>query len=355
MNRNSRILFLLLACLLIALSSFGQNYEKVLKEQQTLREQTTKLEHDSVDIASSLAKVQAASARLKTDIEALRKEQKELEAGSSEEALAAKEKAVGELRAESDRLARQFGEMTNSKQAKTRQIAEAKSRASELNVFGGELAKQDYEACKTMLAKPYSQLSMEKLQDMKASAEQYRSMAGFADYSKRLDAAIANKSLFDGVNSAINRNTPYNDVISLRKRLVAILQTKKDNPAKGLYAMKGRQYSEMDTLDIHLSCYIEGMKSLQAIVNSVNNDAEVRKLRTAKTSGSEIACKEAMRKHLELSDKIELQRLSKTYFSHVPYLDRLFRKYKSELSRNPLVETKVEKEILGYKTKYVYD
>lgn len=344
-------MFLLAICLLMVLTSWGQDYEKVLREQQELREQTTKMERDSASLVSALASVQAASARIRTVVEALRKEREMLETGSSEEAIAARRKAVGALRDDSVRLARQLAELASGKQAKARQMAEAKSRTSGLSVFDGELAKQDYEAARAMLARPYSQLGMEVLLGMKASAGRYKAMPGFADYSKRLDAAVANRRLYDEVDSALNRNTPYDDVIGLRKRLVAILHTKKDNPASGLYVMSGRQYSEMDTLDIHLSCYIEGMKSLQAIVRSVNGDATVKKLRAAGTSGSGTACKEAMRRHVDLSDKIEQQRLAMVYFSHVPYLDRLFRKYKSELSRAPLVETEVEKVILSYKIK----
>lgn len=35
----------------------------------------------------------------------------------------------------------------------------------------------------------------------------------------------------------------------------------------------------------------------------------------------------------------------------IPYLGGLFDQYKHELSDNPLVETKIEKEILNYVTK----
>ena len=86
--------------LFIVLPSFGQNYEKVLREQQNLKEQIVKQEKDSINITKSLIAVKAASDRLKADIEALRKEQEMLERGLSEKIIAEKEKTVGGLKEE---------------------------------------------------------------------------------------------------------------------------------------------------------------------------------------------------------------------------------------------------------------
>ena len=80
-NRIIKInhILLTMSLLFIVQSSFGQNYEKVLREQQNLKEQIVKQEKDSIDITNSLIAVKTASERLKADIDVLRKEQVMLE------------------------------------------------------------------------------------------------------------------------------------------------------------------------------------------------------------------------------------------------------------------------------------
>ena len=338
--------------LFIVLSSFGQNYEKVLREQQNLKEQIVKQEKDSISITESLIAVKTASERLKADIEALRKEQEMSERGMSEEVIAEKEKTVGDLRKEQEKLSETLEALKSEQQAKTKQIADLKKHTSDLNVYKGDIAKLDYEKCKAMLTMPYSQLDVETLQGMMASADQFKMMTGFEDYKQRLAFTIKNKSLYDLGRSLLTKKYNYDTVNGIAWK-VRNLRTQKANAAKKMFALSDEQKDDLFDLDRRTSRYTDGIIELQKIVMNINKDRDVKRIRSEKDKTSDVAsaCKEAMKKYLVPSETNKLQYVIDYYFSMIPYLGDLFAKYKHELSENPLVETEIEKEILNYVTK----
>lgn len=338
--------------LFIVLPSFGQNYEKVLREQQNLKEQIVKQEKDSINITKSLIAVKAVSERLKADIEALRKEQEMLERGLSDEVIAEKEKTVGGLKEEQVKLSKTLETLKSKQQAKTMQIADLKKHTSDLNVYKGDIAKLDYEKCKAMLKMPYSKLDVETLQGMMASADQFKLMPEFEDYKQRLAFTLKNKSLYDLGRSLITKKYNYDTVNGIAWK-VRNLRTQKTDAAKKMFALSDEQKDDLFDLDRRTSRYTDGIIELQKIVININNDREVKRIRSEKKKKSDAAsaCKESMKKYLVPSETNKLQYVIDYYFSMIPYLDKLFGQYKRELSENPLVKTKIEKEILNYVTK----
>lgn len=353
-NRIIMINHILLTSLLlfIVLPSFGQNYEKVLREQQNLKEQIVKQEKDSINITKSLIAVKAVSERLKADIEALRKEQEMLERGLSEEVIAEKEKTVGGLKEEQVKLSKTLETLKSKQLAKTMQIADLKKHTSDLNVYKGDIAKLDYEKCKAMLKMPYSKLDVETLQGMMASADQFKLMPEFEDYKQRLAFTLKNKSLYDLGRSLITKKYNYDTVNGIAWK-VRNLRTQKTSAAKKMFALSDEQKDDLFDLDRRTSRYTDGIIELQKIVININNDREVKRIRSEKEKKSDAAsaCKESMKKYLVPSETNKLQYVIDYYFSMIPYLDKLFGQYKRELSENPLVKTKIEKEILNYVTK----
>lgn len=353
-NRIIKInhILLTMSLLFIVQSSFGQNYEKVLREQQNLKEQIVKQEKDSINITKSLIAVKAASERLKADIEALRKEQEMLERGSSEEVIAEKEKTVGGLKEEQAKLSKTLETLKSRQQAKTMQIADLKKHTSDLKVYKGDIAKLDYEKCKAMLKMPYSKLDVETLQGMVASADQFKLMPEFEDYKQRLALTLKNKHLYDLGRSLLTKKYNYDKTIDIGLK-VRSLRTQKTTAPKKMFALSDEQKDDLYDLDLRISRYTGGIKELQKIVININKDRDVKRIRSEKDKASNavFACKETMKKYLVPSETNKLQYVIDRYFSMIPYLGNLFAKYKHELSENPLVETKIEKEILNYVTK----
>lgn len=345
-------ILLISSLLFIVQSSFGQNYEKVLREQQNLKEQIVKQEKDSIDITNSLIAVKTASERLKADIEALRKEQEMSEGGLSEEVIAENEKTVGDLRKEQEKLSEALEALKSKQQAKTTQIADLKKHTSDLNVYKGDIAKLDYEKCNAMLAMPYSQLDVETLQGMMVSADQFKLMTGFEDYKQRLAFTLKNKHLYDLGHSLLTKKYNYDTVNDIAWK-VRNLGNQKANAAKKMFALADEQKDDWYDLDRRISRYTGGIKELQKIVININKDRDVKRIRSEKekTSDAASACKEAIKKYLVPSETNKLQYVIDRYFSMIPYLGGLFDQYKHELSDNPLVKTKIEKEILNYVTK----
>lgn len=353
-NRIIKInhILLTMSLLFIVQSSFGQNYEKVLREQQNLKEQIVKQEKDSIDITNSLIAVKTASERLKADIDVLRKEQVMLEKELSEEIIAEKEKTVGGLKNEREKLSEILEALKSNQKEKTMQIADLKKYTSDLNVYKGDIVKLDYEKCKAMLTLPYSKLDVETLQQMMASADQFKLMPDFEDYKQHLAFTQKNKSLYDLGRSLLTKKYNYDTVNGIAWK-VRNLRTQKANAAKKMFELSDKQKDDLLDLDRRTSRYTDGIIELQKIVININNDCDVKRIRSEKEkkSGAASACKESMKKYLVPSETNKLQYVIDYYFSMIPYLGKLFGQYKHELSENPLVKTKIEKEILNYVTK----
>ena len=240
--------------------------------------------------------------------------------------------------------------LKSKQQAKTTQITDLKKHTSDLNVYKGDIAKLDYEKCKAMLTMPYSQLDVETLQGMIASADQFKLMFDFEDYKQRLAFTLKNKSLYNLGRSLLTKKYNYDTVNGIAWK-VRNLGNQKANAAKKMFALSDEQKDDWDDLDRRISRYTGGIEELQNIVININKDRDVKRMRSEKTSDAASACKEAMKKYLVPSETNNLQYVINRYFSMIPYLGGLFDQYKHELSENPLVETKIEKEILNYVTK----
>lgn len=251
-----------MSLLFIVQSSFGQNYEKVLREQQNLKEQIVKQEKDSIDITNSLIAVKTASERLKADIDVLRKEQVMLEKELSEEIIAEKEKTVGGLKNEREKLSEILEALKSNQQEKTMQIADLKKYTSDLNVYKGDIVKLDYEKCKAMLTLPYSKLDVETLQQMMASADQFKLMPDFEDYKQHLAFTQKNKSLYDLGRSLLTKKYNYDTVNGIAWK-VRNLRTQKANAAKKMFELSDEQKDDLLDLDRRTSRYTDGIIELR--------------------------------------------------------------------------------------------
>lgn len=196
-----------------------------------------------------------------------------------------------------------------------------------------------------MLGMRYSLLADGRLRQLADSADAYMSRPGYADFCRRIEHAVAVCKLYRAACDALGSPFDEERVVDIRMHIIPMLETKTDNAGKGLFAFSPEQFAEIDSLDIRLSRYKDGMRALHGIVGRVNANADVVRMRSERTAEAVAAGRRAMERILVPSADNGLQHTIDRYFSLIPYLGQLFAEYKDELKADAFAETAVEKAI----------
>lgn len=226
------------------------------------------------------------------------------------------------------------------------ELKNADSELQGMNVYSEIQKQQTYKNNKLYLNQGYSLISMEKLEEFLNSMDEYKSFKDFTDYQKRVSAALNNKKIFDNAQECVSTGVGYQMVDDIRFEIQTLLEIKKDDHNKGMYKLTKEQFIELDSLDIKLSRYNNGIRELQSIVSKINADEEIIQIRNAKRSGTRRDCLTLMKQYIVPEEGSEEARIYERYFKMIPYLEKLLRKYWDELKANPFdAPTKTERII----------
>ena len=152
--------------------------------------------------------------------------------------------------------------------------------------------------------------------------------------------------MFDQTYAAMYDGQFNHSIIKMRERVQALLNIKKDDPTKTLFKLSLEQYNELDTMDIRLSRYNNGVLRLQEIVKNVNNDSEIKGLRHSANPDDKDLCKEKIERYINPVCESDAHVIYIRYFEMIPYLQKLLNDYWEELQRNPFTTpTETEKLI----------
>lgn len=300
-----------IVCLLLPTTLWAQSeeYEKVMMELQELRRDSAQLVADTLESYRRLTTLRdsiAQQEQLIADNDAQREQL----------ALSLNKTIINRTQGEVDELQRQFDEM----QQTWEQLNDERQQQNErLEAMRDELSSSS-DAITTI-----QQAQQQQIQEVK------RKMLG--KYWNLYD---------EGVQALQNSYNPKK-VESIRKRLKPLIADKNNTP------LNVEQFAELDNLDICLSRFKNGVKELQKLMVSINDDATVKQLRQEANDANRMVCIEAIRKYILPEAGSEVERIHKRYFDHVPYLSNKLRDYWNELQADPYtVPTKTEKEIGKY-------
>ena len=201
---------------------------------------------------------------------------------------------------------------------------EAYSRIQTDGIFEENLA---------ILAKPYSALTDEQLSAISQDIEMFSYRPDFLEYKKRVDAVKANYSLYKAANQALSEPYDQEVVTSLRERIFVLLNIDSDSVLMGQFKLSEMQFAEIDTLDICLSRYRNGVIQLKSIVEKVNTDAAVKRFRA---EGNLEECRKAMAAIVLPDGNEDVQYIYERYFALIPYLGKMVQDYWKELQESPL-------------------
>jgi len=229
---------------------------------------------------------------------------------------------------------------------KSNDLRNADSELQNMNIYSDIQKQQTYKSNKLYLNQRYSIMSLKKLTEISNSTDEFKSLDDFDDYQKRIVAALANKVLYDNAWECVSAGKDYQDIDNLRSGINTLLGIKKDETSKGIYKLTKEQFNEMDSLDIRLSRFNSGIKELKKIVDEINKNEEIIRLRSERKSGSKRDCLNLIKYYIVPEVGSEQDKIYQRYFMMIPYLEKLLKDYWNELKNNPFdTPTKSEKII----------
>lgn len=211
-------------------------------------------------------------------------------------------------------------------------LLDLKNKISDLSIYS-KLKKQElYNNNILYLQRRYSLMSIQDLDTIKNTVDKFNDMPGFQTYLEKINAACVNKQLFDSATQALNSVYVGKAIENLRTELIPRLAIGHDDLRKGDFVLSKEQFSELDSLDIKLSRYYNGIKELQSIVARINNNEMIK---TYRKSQDKQSCLNTM-KEIIISDDDNAVAVRSRYFDMIPYLDKLLKDYWIDLNDNPL-------------------
>ena len=346
-----RVVTLLFMLSLLALPIYAQNnkeVEKAKNRNETLKQQIKALVDENTSLQNRIEENKKQLQQKQNYLQDLKAQNEAT--NISPEQINALQNKVDSLERDNNILKTQFDSLKKVKEKKADELYGLHLQVSEMGVYSDIETKQRYEQNQTLFSKRYSELNPLQVNNVVRSLEDFKNMVGYAEYKKKVKFMERNRNLYEECIGALN--SKYNDITvqQLRDQLLP-LRENKENKEQGIFKLNTEQFNEMDSLDIKLSRFKGGLRELQTIIEKVNKDPEIARLRSEGKNRQQ--CVEAMRKYLETEPakprkEWKNQNVVERYFNMVSYLSKAYQTYKRELSDNPFNTTNIEKEILSY-------
>lgn len=229
------------------------------------------------------------------------------------------------------KLQERKSELVSMNRQKESTLSELKRNISDMGAFAEIRDERMYNHYQEILVQPYSVVTVESLNEIESKLNSFTKMPDFAEFNARLKSCKKNKELYETAEALLNSKFDADIIDKTRNKLYELLDIKENDLKNGIIRLSDAQYSEIDTLDIKLSRYGDGIAVLQGIVKAIN-DSNFRE----QYQDNKVGCIDAMRSIVisEVADEVEKRQ---RYFDMIPSLKSLYRKYWDELQLNPFV------------------
>lgn len=294
---------------------------------------------DTLALAAEVAALRDTLAGREQTLLAMEEESRMLQAQTDELTLAHLKDSIAALEAQAQALDGQIDSMESQLKALRQDMAQQGDQLKRLQQTPTLRAQRTYDANKALLDLPFSQMPTDGIATLLATLQQFASQDDYTDYKAKAERIAQFKSAYDDGVAMLDR--PYDH----RAFMAAY------NPVHNLLAQKQHmttaQYGEMDTLDLRLSRYHHGIKTLQNLIRRTNANAKVKQ---ARANGDADACRTAIKNARENELSEDYHNVLEKYIPMVPALKRLWDEYEQAVETNPLGTTAVEREILNIRT-----
>ena len=331
--KTTKILKLLLVIFLCvgSLSTYAQkeDYNEQCKRNLQIEKEIQALVADTITLHQTIEKFDAEQQHLNAQIDSIAKLCNELKSDVDNKRIAVVQHKVDSLSDVVKKLQERKQELISINRKKESSLSELNRNISGMGAFSEIKDEQTYAQYQETLLRPFSEITIKELDEIDSKLKSFSKQPDYSEFYARLISCKKSKELYDAAESLLNSQYDADKIKKTRDKLYELLDIKKDDLAKGIIKLSDKQYSEIDTLDIKLSRYGDGIAVLQEIIKTVNG-SNIRD----QYQGQKVECIEALRS-IVISDVPDDVEKRQRYFDMIPSLKNLYRNYWKELQANP--------------------
>lgn len=343
-----KVILLFLFCSLSSIVKGQNKLDKVIVENTEIEQKILSFEQEiqkcNVSIQQKLSQISNDSLLLSQLLE----DRSLLSKNNSKENLANLRKDVDSLKAVNDNILTEISKIDTLIAEQKKKLDSNQNTMANMGAFSAIQKQKLYKENLQYLKRRFSQINIDRLQEMLNSANDFSGMKSHAEYVKRLEYALYIKKVFeDGVTTI---NSPFDEsaVKSIRKQIIESSLIKKDDLKLGKFKLSDEQFSELDSLDIKLSRYKGGMKFLKNTINKINTDVEIVSLRTNRNRNNRTQLLNHIKTYIMPDSESEQGKSYVRYIKMVPYLGKLLKQYWNEVKKDAfMTPTKTESIIFN--------
>lgn len=186
-----------------------------------------------------------------------------------------------------------------------------------------------------MLGRKLSNISGDELEELEATVDIFAEMGmpGMDIYKSRIRSVRDDVQLYEQTYAVLHSPFDNDEFYRVIGRLRSRLGVKTDDLQSGVFKFTDEQFNEMDSIDVCMSRYPNGIGQLRALIGRVNNDPAVIDCRERRDAAG---CREAICRIIDADDE-ETTKVRERYCGHVPYLGYLLQEYRDCIWYDPLM------------------
>lgn len=328
-NILNSFLTILLCVIAIPTNAQKDDWKELCEKNQQLEKDIKSLIADTTTLHQAIERFDAEQLRLNKQIESIAIQLNGLKGDVDNKNVASIQHKVDSLKAVVKQLQNRKKDLESINRQKETTLSDLKRNISGMGAFSAIKDEQMYSQYQEILLRPYSSISIETLSEIDSKLNSFSKLPDFTEFNVRLNACKKNKELYDVAEGLLHAALDAEKIDDTREKLFELLDINENDFRKSIVKLSDAQYSEIDTLDIKLSRYGDGIAVLQGIVKAVN-DSQVRE----QYKGNKVLCVDAMRS-IVISEVAEDKEKRQRYFDMVPSLNALYKKYWKELQADP--------------------
>ena len=337
---------IMLMCFFLSLPSYAQkdDWKELVRKNIELKDELAKAVSDTISLSQMNNNFKNLMSGMDERIASINQQIEDIQSSVDPKNISAVTSHVDSLTKVKLRLDSTKRSLSSELAMLKKQLTELQRELSNMGVYNTVKNDRIFAENLLVLSKRYSEITDDELRDISESINLFAYRKDFNEYEGRVAAAIRNRSIYQKAQTALSTKYDAEVVDGLRGELYKLLTIDTDDVTTGRFKLTEEQFSQIDSLDIRLSRYKNGVRELQAVVMAINTDDDVNKYRSI---GDKEACVNAIAAII-LPDNDNMKRVYERYFDIIPFLKQMLDEYWSELQENPLtpsgpIELQIEK------------
>lgn len=337
---------IMLMCFFLSLPSYAQkdDWKELVRKNIELKDELAKAVSDTISLSQMNNNFKNLMSGMDERIASINQQIEDIQSSVDPKNISAVTSHVDSLTKVKSRLDSTKRSLSSELAMLKKQLTELQRELSNMGVYNTVKNDRIFAENLLVLSKRYSEITDGELRDISESINLFVYRKDFNEYEGRVAAVIRNRSLYQNAQTALSTKYDAEVVDGLRGELYKLLTIDTDDVTTGRFKLTEEQFSQIDSLDIRLSRYKNGVRELQAVVLAINTNEDVNKYRSI---GDKEACVNAIAAII-LPDNDNMKRVYERYFDIIPFLKQMLDEYWSELQENPLtpsgpIELQIEK------------